>query len=148
MIREMTRDGGAVLLTTQYLEEADALADDIVVIDQGRVIAHGTAAQLKALVGGHTIEVRPADPTRLAEVITVLGTVAGHRAETPRRDVATVQVDGDSALDETVRRLRAAGIGVAELALRLPSLDEVFFALTGHGAQRPDESGTSKEDAA
>ncbi|GIL28064.1 ATP-binding cassette domain-containing protein [Actinocatenispora comari] len=148
MIRAMTRDGGAVLLTTQYLEEADALADDIVVIDQGRVIAHGTAAQLKALVGGHTIEVRPADPTRLADVITVLGTVAGHRAETPRRDVATVQVDGDGALDETVRRLRAAGIGVAELALRLPSLDEVFFALTGHGAQRPDESGTSKEDAA
>jgi oleandomycin transport system ATP-binding protein len=124
------------------------LADDIVVIDQGRVIAHGTAAQLKALVGGHTIEVRPADPTRLADVITVLGTVAGHRAETPRRDVATVQVDGDGALDETVRRLRAAGIGVAELALRLPSLDEVFFALTGHGAQRPDESGTGKEDAA
>jgi oleandomycin transport system ATP-binding protein len=144
MIRSMTRGGGAVLLTTQYLEEADALADDIVVIDGGKVIAHGTAAELKALAGGQTLEVRPEDPIRLEEVATIIGGVAGRRAEARGRDVVTVQVNGDAALNEAVRRLEAAGIGVTELALRLPSLDEVFYALTGHGTQPRD----AEEDAA
>jgi oleandomycin transport system ATP-binding protein len=137
-VRSMANDGGTVLLTTQYLEEADALADDIVVIDRGSVIAHGTSAELKGIFGGQTIEVRPRDPLRLGEVAQIISEVAGRRAEPRGRDVVTVQVDGDATFAEAVRRLEVAGVGVTELALRLPSLDEVFYALTGHGAERHD----------
>ena len=142
LIRSMTRDGGTVLLTTQYLEEADALADEITVIDRGAVIASGTPAELKRIAGGRTIVARPRDPGRLIEVAAILNAVSGHGAETPRRDVVSVPVggDGESAFAEVVRRLEAAGIGVSELSLRLPSLDEVFFTLTGHG--------TAEEEAA
>jgi oleandomycin transport system ATP-binding protein len=132
MIRSMTGDGCAVLLTTQYLEEADALADEISVIDRGTVIANGTPAELKRVVGGQTIAVRPKDTGRIGEVATILGAIAGRHPEPAGGGVLTVPVEGDTALNETVRRLEAAGIGVTELALRLPSLDEVFFALTGH----------------
>lgn len=137
LIRSMTRDGGTVLLTTQYLEEADALADEITVIDRGAVIASGTPAELKRIAGGRTIVARPRDPGRLIEVAAILNAVSGHGAETPRRDVVSVPVggDGESAFAEVVRRLEAAGIGVSELSLRLPSLDEVFFTLTGHGTE-------------
>ncbi|MFD0902436.1 ATP-binding cassette domain-containing protein [Actinomadura sediminis] len=138
MIRAMTADGRTVLLTTQYLEEADALADQIVVVDRGRVIADGTPAELKRVAGGQTITVRPRDPARLVEVAAILNAVSGRAAESPRRDVLTVPVDGEDALGETVRRLDAAGIGVTELSLRLPSLDEVFFTLTGHGVRKEE----------
>ncbi|GAA2133563.1 ATP-binding cassette domain-containing protein [Actinomadura napierensis] len=137
LIRSMTSGGGAVLLTTQYLEEADALADEIAVIDRGRVIATGTPAELKRIAGGRTITVRPRDPGRLAEVAGILSAVTGRDAESPHRDAVTAPVageDGDGALAETVRRLAAAGIPVTELSLRLPGLDEVFFTLTGHRA--------------
>ncbi|TDC68015.1 ATP-binding cassette domain-containing protein [Actinomadura sp. GC306] len=138
LIRSMTRDGGTVLLTTQYLEEADALADEITVIDRGAVIASGTPAELKRVTGGQTIVVRPRDPGRLIEVAAILNAVSGRAAETPRRDVVGVPVggDGERAFAETVQRLAAAGIGVAELSLRLPSLDEVFLTLTGHRAEK------------
>jgi oleandomycin transport system ATP-binding protein len=106
--------------------------------DQGIVIAHGTAAELKALVGGRTIEVHPRDPLKLGAVAKVISEVAGRRAESRGRDVVTVQVDDDKTFAEAVRRLEAAGISVTELALRLPSLDEVFYTLTGHGAERCD----------
>ncbi|MER6810232.1 ATP-binding cassette domain-containing protein [Spirillospora sp. NPDC000708] len=135
LIRSMTADGGTVLLTTQYLEEADALADAITVIDHGRVIATGTPADLKRVAGGQTLTVRPRDPGRLVETAAVLNTVTGRDAESPSRGVLVAPVvgeDGDRALAETVRRLAAAGISVTELSLRLPSLDEVFFTLTGH----------------
>lgn len=137
-IRSMADEGGTVLLTTQYLEEADALADDIVVIDHGRTIAHGTASQLKAAVGGQTIEVRPRNPQRIGEVALLISEVAGRTADTRGRDVVTVQVDGDATFAEAVRRMDAAGIAVAEVALRLPSLDEVFFALTDRGSAARD----------
>ncbi|QFG23484.1 ATP-binding cassette domain-containing protein [Actinomadura sp. WMMB 499] len=140
MIRAMTADGGTVLLTTQYLEEADALADQITVIDRGRVIADGTPAELKRIAGGQAITVRPRDPARLIEVAGILNAVSGREAESPRRDVLTVPVDDEDALAETIRRLDAAGIGVSELSLRLPGLDEVFFTLTGHGAHKKDEA--------
>ncbi|MFI0366330.1 ATP-binding cassette domain-containing protein [Actinomadura sp. 1N219] len=135
MIRSMTDGGGTVLLTTQYLEEADALADEITVIDRGTVIASGTPAELKRLAGGQTITVRPRDPARLIEAAAILNAVSGRDAESPRRDVISVPVtgdDGERAFGEAVRRLETAGIGVTELSLRLPSLDEVFFTLTGH----------------
>ncbi|MEO3828244.1 ATP-binding cassette domain-containing protein [Actinomadura sp. B10D3] len=136
LIRSMTDGGGTVLLTTQYMEEADALADRITVIDRGTVIAAGTPAELKRVAGGQTIAVRPRDPGRLAEVAAILREVSGREVEPPRRDVVTVPVTGDAAFTETVRRLEAAGISVTELSLRLPSLDEVFFTLTGHHAER------------
>ncbi|MEU8149663.1 ATP-binding cassette domain-containing protein [Nonomuraea sp. NPDC048901] len=138
IIRRLVTDGVTVLLTTQYLEEADALADDISVIDHGKVIAHGTPAELKHVVGGQTVLVRPADHTRLRESAEIISAVAGRPAESPGRDVTTVPVEGDAAFTEIVARLDAAGIAVTELSLRLPSLDEVFFTLTGHHADKED----------
>jgi oleandomycin transport system ATP-binding protein len=132
VVRSLVDDGSTVLLTTQYLEEADALADEISVIDHGRVIAHGTPAELKRIAGQQTIAVRPLDPARLDDVAAILRGVAGHEPESPSRGALTVPVETDAAFTEAVRRLDAAGIGVVELALRLPSLDEVFFTLTGH----------------
>jgi len=131
VVRQQVESGVTVLLTTQYLEEADALADEISVIDRGRVIAHGTAAQLKAVVGGQTIYVRPADPNRLADAAAILAARCG-RPEPAGRGALTVPADGDEAFTDIVWRLNHAGISVTELALRLPSLDEVFFTLTGH----------------
>ena len=138
IIRRLVTDGVTVLLTTQYLEEADALADAISVIDHGKVIAHGTAAELKRVVGGQTVLVRPAEAARLGEAAAILAAVAGRPAESPGRDVATVPVDGDAAFTDIVRRLDAAGIAVTELSLRLPSLDEAFFTLTGHHTNKQE----------
>jgi oleandomycin transport system ATP-binding protein len=131
IIRSLIADGVTVLLTTQYLEEADALADEISVIDHGKVIAHGTPADLKRIVGGQNILVRPIDPARLPDVSAILGAVAGRDVESPSRGVLTVPVAGDTAFTEVVARLAAEGIGVTELSLRLPSLDDAFFTLTG-----------------
>ncbi|MET9247949.1 ATP-binding cassette domain-containing protein [Nonomuraea sp. NPDC003709] len=136
IVRRLVADGVTVLLTTQYLEEADALADAISVVDHGKVIAHGTAAELKRVVGGQTVLVRPADPARLDEAAAIVAAVAGRPAESPGRDVVTVPVDGDAAFTEIVARLAAAGVAVNELSLRLPSLDEVFFTLTGHHTEQ------------
>ncbi len=134
IVRGLVKDGVTVLLTTQYLEEADALADEITVVDHGRSIAHGTPAQLKQIVGGQTILARPADPARLAETEAILTSVSGRPAESPSRGVVTVPVDGDAQFTEAVARLAQAGVSVTELSLRLPSLDEVFFTLTGQRA--------------
>jgi oleandomycin transport system ATP-binding protein len=137
VIRTLVADGSTVLLTTQYLDEADALADRITVFDHGRVIADDTPEGLKRIVGGQTLRVRPADPGRLDEVRAILADVAGGRAaagtepQSPGRGVLSVPVAGDAALAATVARLGAAGIAVTELSLHLPSLDEVFFTLTG-----------------
>ncbi|GAB3269678.1 ATP-binding cassette domain-containing protein [Kineosporia babensis] len=131
LVRGLVADGTTVLLTTQYLEEADALADDITVIDHGRVIAHGTPAELKHVVGGQTLVVRPTDPAHLDTVSALLGQVSGKAVDSPARGVLSTAVDGDSALTTVVRRLDEAGISVTELSLHLPSLDEVFYTLTG-----------------
>ena len=121
-----------VLLTTQYLEEADALADDITVIDHGHVIATGTSAELKQRVGGQTLDVRPVDASRIAEVTELVARVTGAHPDSPQRGVVSVPVDDDLVLSPVVAELTTRGIAVTELSLRLPSLDEVFFALTGH----------------
>ncbi|GAA3609154.1 daunorubicin resistance protein DrrA family ABC transporter ATP-binding protein [Kineosporia mesophila] len=141
LVRNLVADGTTVLLTTQYLEEADALADDITVIDHGRVIAHGTPAELKRVVGGQTLVVRPADPAHLDTVRGLLSQVStGKNIDSPARGVLSVPVDDDSAMTTVVRRLDDAGIAVTELSLRLPSLDEVFFSLTGSREQIEQES--------
>ncbi len=139
-VRRLVRDGATVLLTTQYLEEADALADEISVFDRGRIIAHGTPHQLKRIVGGQSLEVRPVDEARLGETAAVLAAVSGREPESPRRGVLQVAVDGDGALTDAVRRLAEAGIAVTELSLRLPGLDEVFAALTGAARTREEEA--------
>jgi oleandomycin transport system ATP-binding protein len=136
MIRLMVADGVTVLLTTQYLDEADQLADDIVVIDHGRVIATGTPDELKAKVGGQVLEVVPADPARLGDVTEVLAAWTGAEpvADAAGRK-AIAQVAGASILPSIVRQLDESGIELAEFSLRKSSLDEVFLTLTGHRAE-------------
>jgi oleandomycin transport system ATP-binding protein len=132
VVRSLARDGATVLLTTQYLEEADALADEITVIDHGRVIANDTPDALKRRAGAQTLAVRPADPARLGEVTAIVAAVAGAVPDSPSPGLVSAPVKGEEALGAAVERLRAAGIAVTELSLRLPTLDEVFFTLTGH----------------
>jgi oleandomycin transport system ATP-binding protein len=135
MVRGLVRDEGTtVLLTTQYLDEADRLAGEIVVIDHGRVIASGTSAQLKAKVGGQTLDVRPAEPADIPAVTEIVASAAG-TAPTPQADdpgLLSVPVENADVLPAVVAALQERGITVTELALRLASLDEVFLALTGH----------------
>jgi len=139
VVRRLVDDGSTVLLTTQYLDEADALADEISVIDHGRVIAHDTPDRLKRVIGGQRIEVRPTDPSRLGDVERILADVAGTRPEPGSRGALTVPVSDEAALAATVGRLATEGIGVLELSLHLPSLDEVFMTLTGQGTATDEE---------
>ncbi|WP_436777535.1 ATP-binding cassette domain-containing protein [Yinghuangia sp. YIM S09857] len=136
LVRGLVADEGVtVLLTTQYLDEADQLARDIAVIDHGRVIANGTADSLKAQIGGQSLEIRPADPACLDETAAIVAELTGLAPDrTTRPGVVTVAVHDPDLLPYVVRRLDEAGIRATELALRLPSLDEVFMELTGHGA--------------
>ncbi|MFY9325787.1 MAG: ATP-binding cassette domain-containing protein [Candidatus Nanopelagicales bacterium] len=135
IIRDLVRDGTTVLLTTQYLEEADQLADKIMVIDHGRVIAEGTANELKRKVGGERIEVRvPLD--RVLETQNLLRAIGSGEVSTDV-DHLTVPVvgKGGTKVVEVVRALDAAGIEIEEIQLRQPTLDEVFLTLTGHAAE-------------
>jgi oleandomycin transport system ATP-binding protein len=137
MIRELAADGATVLLTTQYLDEADRLAAEIAVIDHGRLIASGTPAELKAKVGGQTLDVRPTDPAQLDAVAAIVAAAVGAAPARHPEDPGLISapVEDSDALPTVVARLKAEGIAVTELALRLASLDEVFLALTGHSAE-------------
>src|SRR4051794_10902707 len=139
VVRGLVDDGSTVLLTTQYLEEADALADEITVIDRGRVIAHDTPLGLKRTVGGQRLTVRPNDPGRLAEVREILSRLSPKPVEETGRDALSVAVDGDEALALAVTRLHDAQVAVTELSLHLPSLDEVFFTITGQRSKTDEE---------
>lgn len=147
VVRDIVKQGTSVLLTTQYLEEADALADDIVVINHGEVIAHNTADKLKRVVGSQTLQVRPTERSDADAVKAILGAVATGRAPVDeyRPGEYSVPVVDDTALAQVVGKLQAQSIGVTELSLRLPSLDEVFFTLTGE-RQKPS-AGPTKADA-
>jgi oleandomycin transport system ATP-binding protein len=141
MIAGLVREGTTVLLTTQYLDEADHLADRIAVIDRGRVIAAGTSDELKSKVGGQVVEARVA-AHELDPVATILSEIAANEASVDRDAMlVSVPVGDPSMLRTASRRLDEAGITVTELALRRPSLDEVFFGLTG----RPPEEETDRE---
>lgn len=134
-IRQLVSSGTDILLTTQYLEEADRLAADIVIIDHGRVVAAGTPAELKARAGDDVIEVHVQDADALDRVAAALATVG----RDPRTDQATrrvsVTVDGGTyRLVEAARALDSAGAVVQDISLRHPTLDEVFLALTGKPA--------------
>jgi len=137
MVRELVADGVTVLLTTQYLDEADRLANEIAVVDHGRVIATGTPAELKAKVGGQTLDVRPTELTDLDRVSAIVESVVGVKPSGHADDAGllSVPVDDEDAFPAVVQRLKQEQIRVTELALRLASLDEVFLALTGHDAQ-------------
>jgi oleandomycin transport system ATP-binding protein len=131
MIRMLVKQGTTVLLTTQYLEEADALANEITVIDHGRVIAHDTPQGLKRQVGGQTLEVRAASTDDLPRIRELLISVGTREPEQPSPDQLSVPVHDDGALMTVVAALAKEKISVSELSLRLPSLDEVFYSLTG-----------------
>jgi len=149
MVRSLTRQGTTVLLTTQYLEEADALANEITVIDHGRVIAHDTPQGLKRQVGGQTLEVRPQNPGDIERIRPLLARIGTHEVEQPAPDQLAVPVADDGALTAIVSALATERIAVSELALRLPSLDEVFYALTGERAadeSSADAKGDSTDD--
>ncbi|RZS41183.1 oleandomycin transport system ATP-binding protein [Herbihabitans rhizosphaerae] len=137
VVRGLVDDGVTVLLTTQYLEEADQLADRITVIDHGLVAAEGRADELKRKVGGQTLQVRPTAESDLLAVQRILAELTG-TAPTTDLDagMVTVPVDDPVLMSTVVRRLDTAGITADELALRLPSLDEVFLSLTGKSAQQ------------
>jgi ABC-2 type transport system ATP-binding protein len=150
-IEDLVADGTTVLLTTQYLDEADRLADRIAVVDRGRVIADGTADELKDRVGGERIEVRLSDPVQGPVAAAALRILADEAPVTEQGTV-TVHVRGgerDGAIVQAVRRLDAAGVGVADVAVRRPTLDDVFLTLTGHAAASEDgEVLTAFDDAA
>jgi oleandomycin transport system ATP-binding protein len=136
MIRTLVADGVTVLLTTQYLDEADQLARDIAVIDHGRVIATGTPDQLKAEVGGQVLEVEPADPARLPDAAAVLARWVGTESvSAPGSRHVTARVPSAAVLPGIVRQLDESSIELAEFSLHKSSLDEVFLTLTGHRAE-------------
>ena len=133
LLTSLTREGMSVLLTTQYLEEADRLADQIVVLDAGRVIATGTAEQLKTRVGGERLELQAPpgeDPVALAVALNGLGHDAPTVDTVTGRVIVPVE-DGPAVLPEVATRLANAGLQVTDLALRRPTLDDVFLTLTG-----------------
>ena len=132
MIRSLAADGTTVLLTTQYLEEADRLASRVMVIDHGRTVAEGTPDELKSLVGGLVLEVRPLLPADVGATAQVLGNLAGAGAPVIEEDLITVAVSDEAMVTTAARSLDAARIPVRHLAVRLPSLDEAFLAITGH----------------
>ncbi|MEJ5867153.1 ATP-binding cassette domain-containing protein [Pseudokineococcus sp. 5B2Z-1] len=148
VVRRLVTDGATVLLTTQYLEEADALADEVSVVDHGRVIAHDTPTGLKRVVGGQRLTVRTADQADLADVDAVLRGVAasGGEVASPQRGVLSVPVSADDALARTVSELAGRGLAVTELSLHLPSLDEVFFTLTSARTQGAGEKAEPSAD--
>ncbi|RFU23051.1 ATP-binding cassette domain-containing protein [Geodermatophilus marinus] len=142
-IADLATGGTTVLLTTQYLEEADRLADRMVVIDRGRVIARGTADELKAQVGGQRLELTLAsagDLVPAAERLRPLGTDEPHLDDSTRRLSLPVS-GGMDVIAEAVRRLDGTGVEVLDLALRRPDLDDVFLTLTGHAAEE-EPAGT------
>ncbi|WP_326824203.1 ATP-binding cassette domain-containing protein [Streptosporangium sp. NBC_01756] len=143
VVRDLMADGVTVLLTTQYLEEADQLADDIVVFDHGRVIASGTSDELKATTGAQVLEVRPLQADHLDLVVQVVTDVVGDAPGVSGGKIVTA-VHDPAVLPAIVRRLDDLGVVASEISLRKSSLDEVFLALTGHPAE--DKPADAKEE--
>jgi daunorubicin resistance ABC transporter ATP-binding subunit len=133
-VRGLVASGTDVLLTTQYLDEADHLAREIVIIDKGRVIAHGTPGELKSQAGRDVLEIHPVHAADLGSVAGALDGVGTEppRVDAPTRRVSVPVVDGTAALAAAVRAIDALAVDLDDIALRRPTLDEVFLGLTGH----------------
>ncbi len=143
VIEDLVRDGTTMLLTTQYLEEADKLASSIAVIDHGKVIASGTSDELKAHVGGSRLELVVESAVSVpaaAEIMRKVGDGTDPSVDTDRRSIAVPVAEGAGVLADVVRQLDAAGIVIGDLALRRPTLDDVFMRLTGHAAEEHDDA--------
>ena len=144
MVRELRSEGTTILLTTQYLEEADRLAQLIAVIDHGRIVAEGTAAELKERVGRDRLIVRLADPGRIEDASAALSVLSDDGApDLPGDSRLSLPMTAPELPAEVVRALDRAGLGIVGLEIRTPTLDDVFFALTGRHveseAEQPDE---------
>jgi ABC-2 type transport system ATP-binding protein len=135
VIRTQVREGATLLLTTQYLEEADELADEIAVVDHGKIIARGTADQLKSQVGGERIEVVVHDRAMLQRAAVLLGVDGTGTIDEHGRRVTIAAEGGANQLVDAIRRLGDEGIAIDDVGLRRPTLDDVFLTLTGHGTE-------------
>ena len=150
VIEELVKGGVTLLLTTQYLEEADQLADEIAVIDHGKVIARGTSDALKKQVGGERLEI-VVESQNIAKAMEVVAAVSGNKATLDEglRMISSPVSTGATALIETLRSLDAAGIHPLDVGLKRPSLDDVFLSLTGHAAEEkveePEVTGRRKK---
>ncbi|CAB4996645.1 unannotated protein [freshwater metagenome] len=140
VIEELVKGGVTLLLTTQYLEEADQLADEIAVIDHGKVIARGTSDALKKQVGGERLEI-VVESQNIAKTMEVVATISGNKATLDEglRMISAPVSTGATALIETLRSLDSAGIHPLDVGLKRPSLDDVFLSLTGHAAEEKKE---------
>ncbi|MGI8718136.1 MAG: ATP-binding cassette domain-containing protein [Lapillicoccus sp.] len=152
VIQALVAGGTSLLLTTQYLEEADLLADEIVVIDHGKVIAQGSADELKAQVGGERIAITVSDAANLATAVSLLTSLGVGSAvvEEHRRSLLMPVSGGAAVLTDALRLLDGAGIAVDDVGLRRPTLDDVFLTLTGHAAElgETDVQRPSRESVA
>jgi ABC-2 type transport system ATP-binding protein len=140
VIGDLVEGGTTLLLTTQYLEEAERLADNILVIDHGTAIAEGTADELKAKVGGERLELIATDEGDVETILSTIADVASDRPAVDGRRICLPVATGPKALMEAVRRLDEIEIELHDVGLRRPTLDDVFLALTGHGAEESAET--------
>jgi ABC-2 type transport system ATP-binding protein len=148
VIRTQAREGTTLLLTTQYLEEADALADEIAVVDHGRIIARGTADELKTRVGGERIEVVVREREDLERAVAMLVPNGGSSVDDHTRRVTIPARGGAQELVDVVRRLGEAGIAVDDVGLRRPTLDDVFLTLTGRVAEELESENSETAELA
>ncbi|WP_077796056.1 ATP-binding cassette domain-containing protein [Streptomyces sp. JHA26] len=148
-VKRMVGDGVTVLLTTQYMEEAEQLASELTVVDRGKVIANGGIEELKAKVGGRTLRVRPVDPAHLRPLASFLDemgiTGLANATVDTRSGTVLVPILSDEQLTAVVGAVTARGVTIASITTELPSLDEVFLSLTGHRASAPQDAAAATD---